>query len=242
MSLQFVEPPAAQPTLNILAYGREGVGKTTGALSAPGPILYLNAEGPNAVRYARRLYGDDKIHEVEVTGPATLDAVYNHLKDSAEERTLVVDTIGAVFQVILEAYAGDGKPTLPMYGDTTTKIERFCRALRDLPCNVVVLAHEIAVKDEESGQFERMPYTGTNSPALGVKIMAMYDVVAYCGRVDPAEGENGETRYMAQLIPAGGRRGKDRTGVLGHFPDLNITDWVQLAASASTPATASEAR
>lgn len=233
MPLEFVKPKASAPTLNIIAYGREGVGKTTGALSAPGPVLYLNAEGENAAKFARRKYGDDKIRELTVTGKATLDAAYLYLRDGGEgEETIVLDTISSVFQVILDDFSGGGKPTLPNYGDTTSTLERFCRALRDLPVNVVVLAHERSIKDEESGGFERLPYTGTANPDLGIKIMAMFDVVAYCGRVDPEEGK-GDTKYIAQLIPAGGRRGKDRTGVLGQFPDLDLTAWVDANAAAN---------
>lgn len=235
MALAFVDPKNHPANLNCVLYGAPGSGKTTGALSAPDPILYCNAEGQNAAMFARRFHVGTEIREVTVTSGETLNEVLLYLRDGNGIATVVVDSIGAIFQTVLDGYTGGGKPTLPQYGDTTTAIERFCRALRDLPINVVLIAHEQAVKDEASGEFERLPYTGTNNPALGVKLMAQVDVVGYVGRIEPEE-EKGEPCYVAQLFPAGGRHGKDRTGLLGQFPELDLSSWIDTYIRATRPA------
>lgn len=230
MTLTFVEPSATEPTLNFLLYGGPGNGKTTGACSAPGPILVVNSEPGNPLRYAREVYGDDKIHEAKVEGRGTLEDVFFHLREGADEKTVVVDSLGELYATVLREIAGGGKPTLPNYGDATTAVERFCRSLIDLPVNVVLVAHEATIKDEEAGHFERLPVTGTSNPALGVKLMAMVDVVAYCGRVE-ASREDEQDRYVGQLVSANGRRGKDRTGSLGKVADLDLSAWIQTAST-----------
>lgn len=233
--LEFVDPADRRPALNVFLYGAPGTSKTTGALSAPGPILYINAEGSNAAMFARRLYPTTEIRELAVEDGNTLNEALLYLRaPGCDVQTVVLDSLGAIFQTVLEGYAGGGKVTLPQYGDTTTAIERFCRALRDLPINVVLIAHEQAVKDEASGEFERLPYSGTNNPALGVKLMAQVDVVGYTGRIEPDE-DHESARYVAQLIPAGGRRGKDRTNLLGDFPELDLTDWIDQYTRAIAP-------
>lgn len=236
MPLQFTDPTARRPVLNMFLYGPPGSGKTTGALSAPGPVLYVNAEGGNAAMFGRRLHANTEIREVVVESGDTLNEALLYLRGDSDVQTVVLDSLGAIFQSVLEGYTGGAKPTLPQYGDTTTALERFCRALRDLPVNLVLVAHEQAVKDEESGQFEHLPYTGTNNPALGVKLMAQADIVGFTGRTE-ADDDHPTARYIAQLIPAGGRRGKDRTGLLGQFPELDLTDWINTYTQAIKPAT-----
>jgi hypothetical protein len=110
--------------------------------------------------------------------------------------------------------------------DTSTHIERFCRALCELPVTAVFVCHEYPVKDEGSGQLERLPWTGTTNPALGSKLMGMVDIVGYTGVV---EHENGEREYIAQLVTQQGRRGGDRFGgVLGDWAPVNIERWMSI--------------
>lgn len=226
MSLAFVEPSQAMATVNVLLYGGPGTGKTVGACSVPGPVLVVNADQPNAMSYAHARYGDH-VREVRVDGAATLDEVYLALRDGGEFRSVVVDPVGELHRLLIEEASGKAiRPKIQQYGDVAVRLERFCRALCELPVNVVLVAHETAIKDEESGHFERLPWTGTTNPALGAKLAAMVDIVAYCGVVEPEGQENAGPRYVAQLITANGRRGKDRTGVLGKARDLDLAEWL----------------
>lgn len=233
--------PSAPPGLKVLLYGPSGVGKTTGALSAPGPIVLLNAEGPDGPHYARAEQGRD-VHEVTVTGYRDLEAAYFHLRDRlGDEPTVVVDSLGEVYRTLLEDLSGKAiRPTLPQYGEATVRLERFCRSLRDLPHHVVWVAGERAIKDEETGGFERLPITGTTNPDLGSKVMAMATVTGYCGYLPPEGNPQGAEggRWVAQLYNGYGRRGKDRTGRLmaaGGVVDVNLTEWVTLAGRPLNP-------
>lgn len=217
--------PSAEPHLNVLLYGPPKSGKTVGACSAPGPVLLVNADRPNASRYAHGLYGD-ALSEVHVDGLQTLIDVTLAL-DAGDFASVVVDPIGEVHRAVIEDLSGRAiRPKINEYGDTTVHVERFCRALCEKPLNTILVAHETAHPDEDTGGFERLPYTGTNNPALGSKLMAMVDVIGYTGTV---EDDEGSVRHLAQLINARGRRGGDRTGALGASRDLDISEWVETA-------------
>lgn len=222
MTLEFVKPPKTA-TMKVLLYGPGKVGKTLGACSAPGPVLLVNADRPNASRLAHERYGD-ALHEQPMRGVQTLTDVVLHFRDGgAEELTVVLDTVGDAYRILLEEVSQRAmSPKVQHYRDAGTHIERFCRALCDLDVNVVLVAHELAIKDEEAGNFERVPFTGTNNPALGSKLIQMVDVIGYCG---VAEGEDGQVSYMAQLIQGGGRKGGDRFDVLGRARELDLSDW-----------------
>lgn len=222
MTLTFVKPAPAGTTANILMYGPPGTGKTVGACSAPGPILVLNAEGQGALRKAREVHAQADIREVAVTGKKILDDAYLYLRDGkGGERTVIVDTVGEVYRILLEEFGGD-RPTLQQYGDTNLVIERFVRALRDLDINVVLTAHEEVVTDGTTGETMRQPVTGGKK--LPGNLMAQVDVVAYTGVVT----EDGKPpRFVAQLVDGGGRRCKDRSGRLGQVRDVNLTEWLR---------------
>ena len=157
-------------------------------------------------------------------------------------RSVIVDPVGELYRIVLEDLSGRAmRPKINDYGDAGTHIERFCRALCEMPVNAVFVLHEIVVHDEESGVFERLPFASTKSGSAvaAAKLMAMVDIIGYCGVVE-GEGEQ-PTRYMAQLINGNGRRGGDRFGVLGKTRDVDLTEWANLARSSTTTASKTDA-
>lgn len=230
MTLQFVKP-SPDPHLNVLLYGPAKSGKTVGATSVPGPVLLLNGDTTNATRYAHLLHGD-QLREVRFEGLETLIDAANAV-ESGDYASVVLDPIGDIHRIILEGLSKRAvRPSMNQYGDTTTHLERFCRALCEKPLNAVFVAHETASRDETSGGFEHLPWTGTSNPALGAKLMAMVDVIGYTGVV---EQEGGGVKFMAQLITGRGRRGGDRFGVLGTTREIDIGEWINLTKAATAP-------
>jgi hypothetical protein len=236
--LMFASVPAAPDTFNVLAYGPPGAGKSTFAATAPGPILWVNAEGGGALSYARKIAAqrDTDIHEVrldpQVPVRNTLLQVIKHIRSGEDPapRTVVVDTLGKTRDMLVEQIVEKGtRNSLPQYGQVADILGKFVGVLRDLPVNVVLIAHE-DVADGDQGDRIVRPLIGGQ---LTEKIPGEVDVVTYCGAV--RDDSAGTVRYVGQLVEGRGRRAKDRSGGLGTSRDLNLTEWLDAYRAALTP-------
>lgn len=236
--LTFEAPELSQDVWNICLYGPTGNGKTMGGCSAPGPLLLVNAEGSDRSRKAHALYGD-KIKEVRLdksNAAKTLERVFLSAQ-KGEFKTYVFDTAGEIYQALLDEASNSGKVSLPMRGDAVEKLERYYRAMRDLPVNVVIIAQE-QVEDQDE-EVLRFPQVGPQKPRLSGKVQEFVSILAYVG-VIPEEGDT-PRRYVGQLVEAHGRKAKDSSGGLGDYRDLDLTDWIENATKAMTGKPAAEA-
>lgn len=229
--LTFEKPELTQDVWNICLYGPTGNGKTIGACSAPGPLLLVNAEGADRSRKAHGLYGD-KVKEIKLdktNAAKVLEQVFLSAQ-KGEFKTYVFDTAGEIYQALLDEASNSGKISLPMRGDAVEKLERYYRAMRDLPVNVVIVAQEqIEDQDEE---IVRIPQVGPQKARLSGKVQEFVSILAYVG-VIPEEGDT-PRRYVGQLVEAHGRKAKDSSGGLGDYRDLDLTDWIETATKAMT--------
>lgn len=212
--------------LNVLLYGPPKSGKTVGAATAPGAVLMLNVNTPNATRFAR--IKNPNLIEVRWESRAqTMDEIAREAQKPAGNRimdTVVVDEVGELYRQLLEEESNRAiSPALPTYQRVGVLVERFCRALVEADVNAVFVCHEMDMKDEGTGEVERLPFTGSNSNTnLGRKLLGIVDVAAYCGRT---EDEQGNEHFMGQLANAKGRRGGDRYDVLGRSRELDLSEW-----------------
>lgn len=227
--LSFVQPQAAFTTFNTLLYGPGGSGKTIAATSAPGPVLVLNAEGPGGLAKARALGRD--IREVAFTGQAVLRPFCEAVKSNPlGVRTVVIDTVAKMYEKILDELGGT-KPQIQHYGQANKTIKDLVLFLRDQPVNVVLVAHE---KIDDTGD-ERIVRPLTGGQQLPEILIGEVDVCAYCGEV--AATEDRPKRWVGQLVQERGRRAKDRSGALGSFRDLDLSEWLEVYSEALTPKT-----
>lgn len=247
MTLTIIKPPEAVENLKVLLFAGSGVGKSVGAGTAPGPILWLNAEGQDALRFARHVHGNDKILEVEVVNKETLVDAYLYAKDPANSiATMVVDSVGEVYKLLLADRASKnparvqlkGKPSLSDHGDAQEDLLEIVRKLRDLPINVVFICiqQDVDVTDADGETItEFIPFVGPSKPKCSRQIMGMVQVVGYVARQEPSEEDEGP-KWVAQVVPAKGRPCKDRTvHGLGSIAPLDIEAWVAAEVAATTP-------
>jgi hypothetical protein len=230
--MKFREPPTEGKWYpNFCLYGPPKSGKSLGAASAPGSILYLNADTENSLYLAHKFY-PGKIQEAEVEGLQTLIEATNLVKaqtasGNREIETVVLDPVGDIYRKVIESASNKAiRPTLNQYGDTGVYLERFCRDMCAQPVNFVIVAHEFPQADETTGEVDRLLWTGTKSgsQAMTQKILGMVDVVGYTALlIDEASGKK---QYVAQLVTDKGRKGGDRFGVLGNWQPLNLASWI----------------
>jgi hypothetical protein len=232
-----VDPPEV-PKQNVLLYGAPKTGKTLGAASAPGPVAYGNFDLPNATWLAHQKFGDKLVEFAYESFMDTIIVLQQWATSGRAElggktiETVVLDPINEMYRQLLEELSDRAvSPSLPTYMAVQTHIERTCRALCASPAfNTVLVLHDIPVKDEASGEVERLPGTGTTNPALGRKLMSMVDVIGFTAELDTSSGR----QFVAQLVDQKGRRGGDRFDVLGEYRETNLTEWFELGPTMKT--------
>lgn len=233
MPLEFIDDEA-DAGVNVFLYGPPKSGKTMGAASAPGPILYVNTDRRNALVKAKAKYGAEKIREVKITNEDTLKttAEITYAAQSGDYPTVVIDTVAELYRILLESLSGRAvSPSVPIRGNAGVYLERFIRGLIDLPINVVLIAHQLDTDADEGVLHLPFVTSKSGSPAFAAKIEAAVDVIGYTGAV---QQEDESVKYMATLVERPDRRGGDRFGVLGPAREMDLTEWFSLAEGALT--------
>lgn len=221
----------APTTANFLLYGEVGAGKSTAAATAPGPILWVNAEGPGALAYPRKVARErgTALFEARIrrsdAARAVLRQVAEHVKEAKEPevQTVVVDTVAKVRDALIRGIVTPGaKNTIQQFGEVAKVLEDFVVVMRDLPVNLILLCHE-EISDTEGERIVQPLIGGT----LTQKIPGEMDIMAYCGVV--RDEDAGEPKYLAQLVAGKGRRAKDRSGgALGQVRGLDLSEWLTI--------------
>lgn len=222
------EPPNRH--VNALLYGPPKHGKTVAASTAPGPILWLNPQGKDAIAYARRVAARRRttIHEVRPETHAPLRPVLLEIVRYAREQvvpveTVVVDTIGDVRNLLAHEY----RSARDQWQRVTADVMGFVLALRDLPVNLVLLAHEEPAAQDTPGAQVR-PLIGGS---LTERVCGEMQLIARCA---PEVDDDGTTtRWLGHLAPGYGFHVGDRSGgALGNRRELDLTDWIATYVSA----------
>lgn len=229
--LTFVDPSASGARYRVVLWAAPGEGKSVAAASAPGPVLVVSADRPNAYRFARRYHAETEIREVRFAGEQTLAEVYRYLKAEPDVETVILDPFHNIYDALVDRVPrrGDGEPD---YQAVNKKLLGFVYSLRQFDVHAVLVAHE-KVNDGKRGDGKLYPQLG--GPTLTNKILAECDLVARVER--EAAGEEGDAPLYVGQLDAGTRPivCKQGTGALGPRREINLTEWFALEAAALEP-------
>lgn len=168
----------------VLVYGESGVGKTTFASSAPGPILWLESEGGTGSIAEADL---PKIDIARVTSLETYREALGLLQaDPNAYKTVVLDSFTETQALILKeimhmAVKSDPNrdefsPLFSEWGRLTGVMREIARGFRDLPMHTVITALQREDTDELTGRVKVRPRL---SPTLADELPGFMDAVGY---------------------------------------------------------------
>lgn len=173
----------ADPWVNILAYGRNGSGKTRFAASAPDVLIVdVNEEGTRSAKGSgAKKYPVDKWGDV--------GDIYWYLKTGNHPyKSVALDTITAMNAMALKFCLGEaedrdpnrevGMPDRRTYGRAGELMRTQLLAFRNLQMHVIFLAQERVIKDEDTDE----PVLHTPDLPAGSRGTAMGSV-SYIGRL-----------------------------------------------------------
>jgi hypothetical protein len=219
------------PHVNMMLYGRSGVGKTYLAGSSimvpeMNRVLYIDVEG--GILTLRKDFPE--IETVRITAWHELQQVYDHLYAGGHGfNTVILDSLTEIQkfnmseimrQLVERKPERDlDVPDLREWGKNLEQIRRFVRAFRDLPINVIFICLERIDKNNRQ-QEVRMP---SLSGKMAGEVAAFLDIVLYykVAEVDDDKAQGGKKLLrVLQSRATETTVAKDRSGLL---PDV-MTD------------------
>lgn len=208
--------------LNMLVYGRSGVGKTYLAGTGPKPVYIIDCD-----KGTMSLADSEEVYFERVT---TLDEILSRVSylqkgfkaDPDFYKVVVFDNLSEGQQLILHSLTGGKQPEIRDWGNILTTMSALIRDIRDLPCHKLWIAQQYTGKD------------GIISPALSgsisSKIPEYFDVVANYASKTIAVPIPGTSPQQAELQNIRALQcwispevvAKDRSGRLEEFEKPNL--------------------
>lgn len=231
MALEFTTANQASDVggVKCMAYGGSGVGKTMLMATAPVPILISAESGLLSLRKQNleRVYGvgnpqiDYDVKTIKVTSVEDLAEAHKWCRAHAWSngfRTVGLDSISEIMEVVLANAKRQVKDPRQAYGELIEKGQMLIREFRDLPgLNVVVAAKMEPSKDEMTGVTKYGP--SVPGSKLGPSLPYFFDEVFHLGVNKTPAGE--PYRYL-RTQPDLQYEAKDRSGMLAEveYPHL----------------------
>lgn len=182
-----------QPKIfKVLIYGEFGAGKTylsgTSSECKPmGPVLFGNVEGGElTIRANSNMKQTERIESFS-EAEKLVNAVHDGVKEFSPYKTLIIDSLTAVRDLLAEELMARPNRkldslTMQEWGIINISMKRFCRALVNLPINVIATAlprFYYPKTKEENPAVDPIEVCPDFSRKLSNSIAAMFDSVWY---------------------------------------------------------------
>lgn len=215
----------AEPYLKVLAYGRNGSGKTRFACTAPKPLLIdIQEQGTKSVR----TYEGVEVFHARSWKEAVW--AYWYLKAGGHDHeSVILDTLTGLqnicmVQVLKES--GDRDPTKDPktasqrdWGKLAQLMKEYLLNVRNLPLHVVFTAQERTYDNEEDERIERVPDLSPGSRATATACVDIIGRMYQKERRWAAKGGKERKKWETRMLvgPHDDYTTKDRTGALGRI-------------------------
>ncbi len=205
--------------IKALIYGAAGSGKTVFAGTAPNAI-FASAEGG-------LLSVADKAPDfVDIKAMRDLTALYQYLEAGDHKyETVIIDSITEINEIVkLEIEKRTGHSLqLQDCGEVAAKMSNLLRKFRDLPMNVLFIAQEQYINDEQKIKKITPELNGKSATAIA----RFMDIVGYI-HIETDGTRWIETSTNKNLLT------KDRTQKIGDQTPMDFAEWLKAAATIKT--------
>lgn len=211
--------------MKILLYGPSGTGKTELASTFPNPhfvdldngMLSLSGKDIKYITISNKTTTDPDFLSTVGEKLASKDAYTKAAKlieywanNLTPKDTLVVDSFSFLNEYAMDyvlRLAGQATPRIQDWGAAQGMLINILEQINDVACNVIIIAHNQFVKDEQSGFVSWLPDT---IGKLATKVSVYFDEVYLTG-VERGKGtEREQVIYYIDTVPSRATTAKSR--------------------------------
>lgn len=222
--------------VKLLLIGESGTGKTHFSETFPGPIYWFDMDlGLLTLRHSTKEIDYDSYVDNNSAQPMAARAADAKLKELAKScpySTVVIDSITTLSDIAMnEVLKNNGRPDqTPQQQDWLQQmnwISNFIVRAKNLPCNVVFIAHENMIKDETTGAIKILPLV---TGKMAGRIQLLFDEVYYTQAVN----SGGSVKYKLLVRANGVRSAKTRLDCDGKLDSYETPDYEEIMKKLST--------
>ena len=212
INLKSTKGVAVDGGVKVLVYGGAGAGKTTLIGTLPEPIIISAEAGLLSL-------ADLDIPYIEVKDMASLREAYSFVssEESAGFRSVAIDSISEIAEVVLNAEKKQTKDPRQAYGALQEQMTDLIRAFRDLTGKNVYMSAKMEKQTDESGRILYGPSMPGNK--LAQMLPYFFDEVLAL-RVE--KDDEGKSQRALMCDSDGLWSAKDRSGKLEAYESADL--------------------